>query len=769
MNPFDTPLDLRLPAHTAKKLVAAGYATVGDLLALAPRRYDHWGKLTSLRRLTEGEDVTILAQVVSQRLIANRNRAGVRLEVILTDGMDTISATFFAQNQWKLGVHQKLLRVGEQFLFAGKVGNYRGKLQLTHPQFEGAEGESEDVIRIAQRPIPIYPAGSGLTSWVISRAIGMLLDSLDGVDIPEVLPDELREEHDLPPANKVLWMLHRPEKDSDYKSAQKALAWQEALVLQTALVAARNSVAAEIAPACDAEPNRVFEAFMEGLPFELTDAQKEAIDIISRDMAGTRPMQRLLQADVGAGKTIVALAALLRAIGSGYQGALLAPTEVLAHQHAQSIRALCAGMAAREDSVGPALVDHPDLSVDIRVLTSSTPAAARKEILHLAATGAPLLLVGTHALIQDTVDLPNLAVAVVDEQHRFGVAQRDQLRRQKSEHIAHQLVMTATPIPRTVAMTVFGDLDETRMLGMPPGRTPVTTHLVDASNAQWMKRLWERAREEIDAGGRVYVVCPRISADEEESWPDLDPAEMLAAGVGTGMDSADTLAASRSRTGRRGRGQSGPPPAQPPGPPLASVEAVAAMLRNENALEGLGIHELTGQNAPGEKAQIMEDFSSGRAPLLVATTVIEVGVDVPEATMMVILDAQQFGLSQLHQLRGRVGRSSRPSLCMAVHRPALGAQSQGRLEAFASTTDGFALAQADLNLRREGDVLGADQSGRGSGLHYLSVSRDEDIVIAARQAAIDILDRDPQLVEHPGLAAAVRNRAGTDVVWMERG
>ncbi|WP_075889994.1 ATP-dependent DNA helicase RecG [Actinomyces provencensis] len=737
MNALDVPLDLRLPKATARKLAGAGLTTVGDLLAVAPRRYYHWGAMTRLSGLREGEDVTILAEVVSTRLVPNRSRKGVRLEVALTDGTDVIDATFFATNEFRLAPHQRLLVPGAHFLFAGKVGSYRGHLQLTHPQFEGAEGETEEDIRRRQeRPIPIYPGGSGLTSWMVARAVGMVLDALVDAEVPDPVPAEVRTRRGLLAHAAALRQLHRPLDDAEHRAARASLAWAEAFVLQTGLLEAREGARAERAPACPVEGNRVLEGLLDSLPFELTDSQRRALSEVQVDLEGTRPMQRLLQGDVGSGKTVVALAAMCQVVGAGHQAALLAPTEILAEQHAASLTALLAALRAE------------GTDVELRLLTGSTRAVVRREVDVALRAGGPLIVVGTHALLQDSVEFPDLGLVVVDEQHRFGVAQRDRLRRpggggsidaagdEGGVSVPHQLVMTATPIPRTVAMTVFGDLDETRMTGLPPGRTPVETFLVDAANPAWMTRLWARAREEVDAGGRVYVVCPRI--DEG------DPVADAEAGSGAGAAAGHTP------------------------PPLASVHAVAESLRTGGPLAGLGIHELHGRMNAAEKTQVMDDFAEGRAPVVVATTVVEVGVDVPEASMMVVLDAQQFGLSQLHQLRGRVGRSTRASVCMAVHRHEISEWSMERLRAFASTTNGFELADEDLRLRREGDVLGADQSGRTSGLRFLSVQRDEAVIREAREEASLVVGADPALSEHPDLARAVRARAGSDIVWMER-
>ncbi len=710
MSALDIPLALRLPKKTAKALEGAGIATVGDLLMVAPRRYYHWGRLTPLSSLREGEDVTILAEVVAAHLIANRSGAGVRLEVTLTDGVQYLSATFFGKNQFKLIPIERILSPGQSFLFAGKVGAYRGKLQLTHPSFEGVDGE--DIERIASRPIPIYPATGKLTSWAIARAVGMVLDHLDDADVPEPLPVAVRERQRVDSYARCLRALHQPESDEDYQRARRDLAFAEAFVLQVGLAARRRGARSIPALASPAEAPLVARV-RASLPFELTESQNEAVAQIGADLAGEVPMRRLLQGDVGSGKTVVALIAFMQVVAAGHQGALVAPTEVLAEQHVASLRALLAPLG--------------DDAPDVRLLTGSTTAAARREIAAAMASSEPLIVVGTHALFQDNVRFSDLALVVVDEQHRFGVEQRAALRGSRDDGLGvHELVMTATPIPRTIAMTVFGDLDDTRMVGMPSGRTPVATYLADAANAAWVERTWARAGEEIAQGRRVYVVCPRIDASDD---------------VGDEEEGAR---------------------------PLASVAEVAAYLRAHPALEGVAIHELTSRTPAALKAQIMEDFSTGRAPLLVATIVIEVGVDVSDATLMVILDAQHFGLAQLHQLRGRVGRSSLPSLCIAMHRHELTESGSARPAAFAGTTDGFELAEADLRLRKEGDVLGADQSGTSTHLRFLSVRRDEALIRAAKAEAEDLVAQDPTLRGHPDLERALRAAWDGQLEWMQR-
>lgn len=763
MNVLDTPLNLRLPTAVAKKCQAAGLHTVGDLLHHAPRRYYHWGTLTAMRSLHPGEDVSILARVVSASLVANRNRGGVRLEVTLTDGFDQMTATFFGTNQYKLIPHQRLLTPGSTHLFAGKIGVYRGRLQLTHPQFEEAiEGDEEAARARQERPIPIYPLGKGLTPWVLSRAVGMILDGLEDEQIPDLIPDAIRREHDLLTRAQALRLLHQPARDEDYHTAKRTLAWQEAFVLQAALAYRRHTQEGDEAPACPAEgegSRQLLAQLRDHLPFVLTPSQEAAWAEISADLGQGTPMMRLLQGDVGSGKTVIALLALAQVVGAGHQGALMVPTEVLAEQHAASLRALI-----------PA-----DCKLPVEVLTGATGASERARIQQAMSQGVAMIVVGTHALIQHNVDFADLALVIVDEQHRFGVAQRDRLRERSRERggdtkamTPHQCVMTATPIPRTIAMTVFGDLEETRMLGLPPGRTPVATHLVSADNTQWLDRLWVRAREEIEAGGRVYVVCPRIEgdggadvhadSDAREQGGDEFTGDLDAEGALLGLEEPGMAEIARDDE----RNQ----------PPLAAVMDVAPMLAAHPALAGVSVGALTSRTPSEEKVATFDAFAQGRISLLVATTVIEVGVNVPEATMMVILDAQQFGLSQLHQLRGRVGRSQHASICVAVHRAGLSSQSMARLEAFAQTTDGFKLARADLKLRREGDVLGAGQSGRASGLRFLSVLRDEQIITEARAAAIGCVSAAGEsaqvLAEHPALRREVTLMLANEAAWMER-
>ncbi len=727
---LDSPLSLALGKSAVARLKEHDFRTVRDLLYYAPKRYYSWGKLTNIGWLTEGSEATLLVKVVTANLVANRSGQGHRFVVLVTDGQQNLTLTFFAKNQYMLKPHQRLLKPGVTALVSGKVGEYRGELQMVQPEFEELEDTSpEAVARRAGRPIPIYRAIGKLPSWKVAALVTAVLEQLDDASVPEIIPKEVRTRFSLAAAAKALRQLHNPDKTVDWEIAKRTLAWQEALTLETALLSGRLTPDGHLArkahplpapvpdedAAGDAPPSPASDdltsALQAGLPFQLTDSQKDAWAEISENLGRTEPMQRLLQADVGAGKTVVALLAMLRAVQGGWQAALLAPTEVLARQHYSSLTAL---------------LDGAGVGVPVHLLTGKRPGEERDAALAALGSGEPGIVVGTHALIQDGVDIPGLALLVVDEQHRFGVAQREKLREGR-DHTPHLLVMTATPIPRTIAMTVFGDLDVTLMKGMPPGRRPIQTHLVSNRNAAWMNRIWERTREEVEAGGRVYVVCPRIDVKEDEG------------GEAGGVD-ADVPAATE----------------------------VAEALREMVALRGISIALAHGRQRPEENARAFRDFASGKAPVLVATTVVEVGVDVPEATLMVVLGAQRFGLSQLHQLRGRVGRSERQSMCILVSAPTENPVTAERLQAIAKTTDGFALAEVDLRLRSEGDVLGQAQSGRLSGLRFLSVRKDGGIIASARAVAEEILHDDPGLSEHPQLRDQVEASVGEDVVWLER-
>jgi ATP-dependent DNA helicase RecG len=740
----DERLERAFDKRTATALGKLGLVTVGDLLNHYPRRYADPGALSDIAALEVGEHVTILARVEQATVRAMRNRKGALMEVVVTDGNSRLSLTFFGKHRGSLYNHEKRLVPGAKGLFTGTVGLYRGTRQLTHPDFTlmGEESDldsDEALLEHATKPIPIYPAAAGIPSWKIQGALRVVLDTLTDDDVPDPVPDEVRERLGLPGRAAALRSLHRPSTLDEAYRARHRMRFDEAFVLQVALAQRRARTATEDAtarpPLRTGEPSLLAD-FDASLPFVLTDGQRSVGDEIAAELASPRPMHRLLQGEVGSGKTVVALRAMLQVVDAGGQAALLAPTEVLAAQHARTLRALLGPLAEGGTLFG---AERTGASTRVALLTGSLGAKARKEALLQAASGEAGIVVGTHALLSEQVQFADLGLVVVDEQHRFGVEQRDALRA-KGRVSPHLLVMTATPIPRTVAMTVFGDLETSSLTEVPAGRAGITTVAVPARNTRWTDRTWARVREEVDAGRRAYVVCARIHPDEETKAPakDFDDVPEFLDPSGPAAEGA----ADR--------------------PPLRAVLEVVEELRSRPELAGVEIGMLHGQLPADQKEAEMARFASGEAPVLVATTVIEVGVDVPEATAMVIFDADRFGISQLHQLRGRVGRGTDPGLCLLVSDAEPGTPAFARLEAMTQTTDGFKLANLDLELRSEGDVLGAAQSGRASSLRLLRVVKDAGLIEEARTAAVDVVQASPDLTEFPELAKAIRAQLDED-------
>jgi len=735
---LDEPLRRIVGERSAASLAKLGLVTGGDLLRHYPRRYSAPGELTEIGRLRLGEHVTVMASVRQATVRPMRSRGGAMLEAIVTDGRDELQLTFFAKRAGVLRAHEDKLRAGRTGLFTGTVGEYRGRRQLTHPDYliVGLDAADEDeAIHEASKPIPIYPAAASVPTWRIARAVRTVLDPLQDGDVPEPLPSEVLEREGLPGILEALRSVHVPDTLAQAERARHRLRYEEAFVLQSALARRRAERAGLTSVARERRSGGLLDALDAQLPFPLTPGQVAAGEEIAADLAKPTPMLRLLQGDVGAGKTVVALRAMLHVVDAGGQAALLAPTEVLAAQHAATLRSLL-GPLAMGGMLGGA--DH---ATRVALLTGSQGSRERRAALAEAASGAAGIVVGTHALLSETVQFADLGLVVVDEQHRFGVEQRDALRA-RGETPPHTLVMTATPIPRTVAMTVFGDLETTVLRERPAGRAPVETHVVPAANAAWMERTWTRVREEVEAGNRVYVVCARIDPSDTDTEGVLDdePEEAL-------LDAA---------------------PGKAKRPPLTSVEETAAMLRERPDFAGVGIGVMHGRLTPEAKDDVMARFADGRTPVLVATTVVEVGVDVPEATMMVVLDADNFGISQLHQLRGRVGRSTLPSLCLLVSRAQEGSIAAERLAALAATTDGFELAEKDLELRREGDVLGVAQSGGRNSLRLLRVVQDGEVIARARADADAVVAADPGLDAHPALAAAIKEMLGEREEFLEK-
>ncbi|MBO0820265.1 MAG: ATP-dependent DNA helicase RecG [Nocardiopsaceae bacterium] len=721
---------------TGRKLAAAfGLETVEDLLRHYPRRHYSRGELTNLAELTEDDHVTVLARVdkVSRRqLPPPRPRRGAKggarpremLEVVVTDGTGTLRLTFFG----RVSYFARDLYPGAEGMFAGTVSTFKGQRQLVHPEFELLPREadsSEAAAGFAGALVPVYPASAKMTTWAISRCVRDVLDNLVIEDDP--LPGPLRRSRGLLPLADALRAIHRPRDRAELGRAEKRLRWDEAFVMQAALAQRRKAAAAMPAVPRPPEPDGIAAEFDRRLPFALTEGQRRAGETIARDLACAYPMNRLLQGDVGSGKTVVAVRAMLQVVDAGGQAALLAPTEVLAQQHYRSITALL-GPLAEGGTIGA-----PEPSTRVALLTGSTGVRDRRRILTDAFTGDAGILIGTHALLEDQVRFAELGLVVIDEQHRFGVEQRDALREKAEGARPHVLVMTATPIPRTVAMTVFGDLEISTMTGLPAGRSPIATHVVPAvEKPKYLDRAWARLREEVAAGRQAYVVCPRIGDDQPDEGPAPD------AGAPGGSDGSD---------GSDGAGRAGPGR-----PPLAVLDVGPALAAGP--LSGLRVEILHGRLRPEEKDRLMSAFKAGEIDVLVSTTVIEVGVDVPNATVMVILDADRFGVSQLHQLRGRVGRGGQPGLCLLVTES--GAETaRERLDAVAETTDGFELSRLDLAQRKEGDVLGSAQSGGRRSLRLLRLLRDEDLIGLAREEATALVDSDPELAGHPALAASI--------------
>ena len=704
---------------SAVALEGLGLITVEDLIHHYPRRYATRGELSDLASLNPEEAATVMAEVAAATELPGRGRGGSRLSVTLTDGTDTLDITFFHQGSW----HKSRLKPGVRGLFSGKVSEYRGRRQLAHPEYvliaaPGEEPDPDAAEAFARALIPVYSTTGSLPSWRIARAISFVLDQLnldainDGSDehsgvrgeVADPVPAPVLHRNKMSSLGEAIYNIHRPQEMADVVRARRRLVFEEAFVLQVVLAIRRLELAAFAAKPRPEQPGGLREAIEAALPFELTEGQRQVSGQLTAEISAPHPMHRLLQGDVGSGKTVVALLAMAQVVDNGGQAALLAPTEVLAAQHARSLSGLLGDAADR-----------------LVLLTGSLNTEQRRQVLADITSGQASIVVGTHALLSEGVDFQDLGLVVVDEQHRFGVEQRAALAaKAPGDARPHVLVMTATPIPRTVAMTVFGDLDVATLQELPKGRSPIATHVVlPRENPTHLSRTWQRVHEEVANGHQVYIVCPRIGDGDEEV------------------------------------SESGPSESRPP----LAVKDVTPMLA-DGPLAGLRIEQLHGRLGAEEKEDVMTRFANGaRATkpidVLVTTTVIEVGVDVPNATMIVILDADRFGVSQLHQLRGRVGRGKASGLCLLVTEANEGSVARERLAQVAATTDGFELAQIDLELRKEGDILGSSQSGRRSRLRLLEVIKDADLVSLARDEAVALVQQDPSLSSWPTLKRAV--------------
>lgn len=682
--------------------------TVADLLTHYPRRYARRGELTPIGSLPIGEQVTIVAEVRSVSSRSMRQRKGSILEVVISDGEGALTLTFFNQG-WRANE----LQPGRQGIFSGKVGQFQGHQQLAHPDYTLLDDVVDARMKAESRqnePIPIYPATSTVASWQVQRAVEEVLKELG--EVPDPLPETFRIAQDLLDARTALQRIHVPDFFEQIDAARRTLRMHEAFVLQTALLQQRQFVRAMSATA--RHPGALLAGFDDDLPFERTPDQVAVGDQIAGDLQGDWPMNRLVQGEVGSGKTLVALRAMLQVAESGGQSALIAPTEVLAGQHVRSIARM----------LGP----HRAPELMPTLLTGQLPAAERRKAALRAASGQARIVVGTHALLSASTTFADLGLVVVDEQHRFGVEQREALRAKGTS--PHVLVLTATPIPRTVAMTVFGDLDVSTIRTMPEGRAGITTHVAPlAERPGWFGRVWERVAEEVAAGHQAFVVCAAIDAES------------------TAKDAKDSVEEAPLVEGEQPRTRWG-------------VVQVREMLSGLPAFDSIRVETLHGKMPGEQKDAIMQAFARGEIDVLVATTVVEVGVDVANASAMVILEADRFGVSQLHQLRGRVGRGGVPGICLLVTEAPADTPARSRVDAVASTTDGFALAEVDLELRGEGDVLGDAQSGARTSLRLLRVVADADLITLARSAAEVVLAEDPALMRHPGLAAAIERRLG---------
>ncbi|UQX89965.1 ATP-dependent DNA helicase RecG [Jatrophihabitans telluris] len=744
MATLDTPLIDVVGDRTARVLASGlDLVTVRDLLRHYPRRYSVRGELTDLRALQVGDEVTVQARIASVRGRTIPGRKLHILEVTLESGRDSgrdrseLYLTFFNQR-----FRERELLVGRVGLFAGKVTRFNNKLQLNSPEYvldsnsldsgpvgdgpreEGAfELGSLDAKDFANTLLPIYPAVASVRTWTVQRSVQTVLMSLDEVADP--LPFEVLASSGLAGYDWALRHIHQPNTVEESKDARRRLAFDEAFGVQLVLAQRRREARSNPTRPRPRQARGLLTDFDARLPFTLTDEQVQIGHVVSDELAGEHPMQRLLQGEVGSGKTVVALRAMLQVVDSGGQAVLLAPTEVLAAQHAETIRELL-GPLALGGQLGGA--DH---GTRVALLTGSMATAARRSALLEAASGEAGIVIGTHALIEDHVQFADLGLVVVDEQHRFGVEQRDALRA-KSAAPPHMLVMTATPIPRTVAITVYGDLEVSELKQLPAGRSEIGTTVVPINERPaWLERVWTLIHEEVAKGRQVYIVCPRIGDDVDSG---LEPdAELAPPEDDDGDDGAD------------GDDR-----------PIASVLATAEELAR-GPLSDLRLGIMHGRLPAEQKAAVMADFVAGRVQVMIATTVIEVGVNVPNATVMVVLDSDRFGVSQLHQLRGRIGRgryedTNHRNHCLLLTRLPSAHPSVQRLLAVAGERDGFKLARLDLEQRREGDVLGASQSGRSSQLRLLSLLRDEALIADARSQARTIVEDDPELTAHPELA-----------------
>ncbi|MBB5831182.1 ATP-dependent DNA helicase RecG [Brachybacterium aquaticum] len=714
------PLSELLTEKETKALASFDVREIDALLRFAPRRYVVPGPLTSLYDAEVGDDISAVVTVQDIHERTMRNRPGTLLEVDVTDGTATVTLTFFLGKRHLSGWHRSRLPRGARIVVHGTVGEgYRGGRQIVHPDYEQVE-DTEEGLAWAQRPRPIYPLRKNISQATMRSATQKGLEFADTAE--RILPEEVLAHRGLPTLAEAARLLHTPLTLGEARRGMTHLRFEEAFVLQAIFAQRRAQDLRTPAPELRAE-GPLQPLFDERLPFTLTEGQHEIGEQLASRIGNGHPTSALLQGDVGSGKTVIALRAMLRAVDSGHQAVLLAPTEVLAEQHHRTIVGLLGDLAGAGHLDG-----HPD-ATRVRLLTGSQRTTARRETLLDVTSGAAGIVVGTHALLTESVEFASLGLVVIDEQHRFGVDHRRRLRAKGPGGMSpHVVVMTATPIPRTAALATVGDLDVLTLRESPGRRGGVTSFVVHERLARWEERMWQRAGEEIAAGRQVFVVCARIDEGEADAPAPKELDEY-------GREKPDPGLA-----------------------PARGVTQTAERLATRPELAGARIGVLHGRLTTEEKQEVMAEMAAGEIDVLVSTTVIEVGVDVPNASVMIVLDAERFGVSQLHQLRGRVGRGEHPGIAFFDTSAEPGEAHSTHLQAIADTSDGFLLAELDLRRRGAGDLVGEEQSGLQSTVKHLDLLRDSRLIEAAREVAFAVVKGDPDLEEHTQLAGAIALR-----------
>lgn len=755
----------------ASALKSLGVITVKDALTYYPFRVTNPLKRAHLSQILPGQEVAFSATIQSINIVQMAARRGYRLEVNVAQDAAQAQIVYFSKNrqyvQWVSG----RIAVGQTVVVGGTSGEFNGRLQFTHPQIltvraKSAESDDsahnddarvqssddfsvqsvEDGIEKLCAPQPIYHANSRISSEHIHETILGLLRLFKTCDsgnpnipdtnvlsdvLPDVLPQFVKNSKNLMHRAAAFESIHNPQNKNDFENAIHTMRYEEAFISQIAVLQSRKKSGENKAYTC--ENSELRKHFEESLPFELTEGQKNVISEITADMQGEsqatsesllKPMRRLLQGEVGSGKTIVAMSAMLQAVGSGHQAVLIAPTQVLASQHATNLQQM---------------IERAGINVEITLITGGMKLASRRSALAKVASGEPAIIVATHAAFSASFKPTNLALVIIDEQHRFGVEQRDTLLRKISGNaVPHLLVMTATPIPRSAAMTWFGDLDASYLTELPGGRKPIRTFVINEEDSHKMASMFYHIRSRIDAGERAYVVCARI--DSEENNDNTYNTYNNADAIYQETQDSYTLNSQNTQIAQR---------------EVHTVLQISKRLQNLPQFKGVEFAQLTGRTSDEEKREIMHKFDSGQIQILVSTTVIEVGVDVAKASCIVIFDADRFGLAQLHQLRGRVGRSGTQSWAFLVSNAPNNQLAAERLQVVENSLDGAIIAQKDLELRNVGDVLGDSQSGGKSSLKLLRVVKDAKIIAEAREDANTLLEHDPTLLEHPQTAGAV--------------